>query len=76
MFKKGRVAAVTATARKIAIIIWNMITRTEEYSSQRISADREKFRLKRLKQVQRNIHNLNLSQEEFEGLIQRCSPQT
>lgn len=76
MFKKGRVAAVTATARKIAIIIWNMITRTEEYSSQRISADREKFRLKRLKQVQGNIHNLNLSQEKFEGLIQRCSPQT
>lgn len=75
-FKKGRVAAVTATARKIAIIIWNMIIKSEQYSSQRIIADQEKFRLRRLNQVQKNIHNLNLSQQEFEKLIQCCLPQT
>ena len=30
-FKKGRQAAITATARKIAVIIWNMITKNESY---------------------------------------------
>jgi len=75
-FKMGRVAAVITTARKIAIIIWNMIIKSEKYSSQRIIADQEKFRLKRLNQVQKNIHNLNLSQQEFEKLIQHCPPQT
>jgi transposase len=30
-YKKGRGAAITATARKMAVIIWNMITKKEEY---------------------------------------------
>jgi len=31
-FKKGRQAAITATARKIAVIIWNMITKKQPYT--------------------------------------------
>ena len=31
-FKKGRQAAITATARKIAVIIWNMITNKVQYT--------------------------------------------
>ena len=64
-FRKGRVAAITATASKIAIILWNMIVKTQEYSPQRIREDREKLRLKRVKQLQRNIQNLQLSQDEL-----------
>ncbi len=30
-FKKGRQTAINATARKIAVIIWNMITKKEPY---------------------------------------------
>lgn len=31
-FRKGRQAAITATARKIAVILWNMITKKEKYN--------------------------------------------
>jgi transposase len=30
-FRKGRVAAITATARKLAVIIWNMIVKEKPY---------------------------------------------
>lgn len=30
-FKKGRQAAITATARKIAVILWNMVTKKQAY---------------------------------------------
>ena len=30
-YRKGRNAAITATARKLAIIVWNMITKTQLY---------------------------------------------
>ena len=30
-FKKGRQAAITATARKIAVILWNMVTKKVQY---------------------------------------------
>ncbi len=69
-FRKGRVAAITATARKIAIIIWNMIVKSEDYSSYKIQINNEKYRWKRLRQVQRNIRNLNLNSEEVSRLIE------
>lgn len=53
-----------------------MIIKSEQYSSQRIIDNLEKFRLKRLNQILKNIHNLNLNQQEFKKLIQRCLPQT
>ena len=31
-FKKGRQTAINATARKIAVIIWNMITKKQSYN--------------------------------------------
>ena len=33
-FKKGGIKAVTATARKLAVIIWNMITKKVAYKAQ------------------------------------------
>jgi hypothetical protein len=30
-FRKARVSAITATARKLAIIIWNMIVKAKQY---------------------------------------------
>ncbi len=30
-FRKGRQAAITATARKIAVILWNMVTKKQSY---------------------------------------------
>lgn len=33
-FKKGRAAAITATARKLAVIIWNMIVKKQAYNVQ------------------------------------------
>ncbi len=31
-YKKGRAAAITATARKIAVMIWNMIIKKQAYT--------------------------------------------
>ncbi len=30
-FRKGRVSAITVTARKLAVIIWNMVTKGQQY---------------------------------------------
>lgn len=32
LYRRGRIAAISATARKLAVIIWNMITRKMEYT--------------------------------------------
>lgn len=70
-FRKGRVAAITATARKIAIIIWNMIIKNEPYSPHKLEVDNENYKKKRLRNIQREIHKLNLSQEDLNHLFER-----
>lgn len=68
-FRKGRVAAITATARKIAIIIWNMIIKSEPYSPHKLEVDNENYKKKKLRNIQRSIHNLDLSQEDLHHLF-------
>ena len=33
-FRKGRVSAISATARKLAVIIWNMIIKKQPYNNE------------------------------------------
>jgi transposase len=58
-YKKGRGAAVTATARKIATIFWNMITKKQEYTTQKNGMTEEKIIAKKQKTLQRLIEELH-----------------
>ncbi|GAB3644143.1 IS110 family RNA-guided transposase [Spirosoma arcticum] len=64
-YKKGRVAAITATARKLAMIIWNMITKREPYKKAQVKDTAQKTREAGLRQVQRRLKALDLSQDEL-----------
>lgn len=72
-FRKGRVAAVTATARKLAIIIWNMITKVQPYKKNEIIMNNEKHKANHLKQIERRIGTLQLNQNELKRLFERAS---
>ena len=73
-YKKGRVAAITATARKLAVIIWNMITKAEPYKKNQVKESNQKTRQAGLRQVQKRIEALNLSQDELIRLLSKASP--
>jgi transposase len=64
-YKKGRMKAITATAHKLAIIIWNMLTKKEQYSY--ISEDKykEQIRNQQLKRMQRKIAEFGFTAEEL-----------
>lgn len=72
-YKKGRVAAITATARKLAVIIWNMITKAQPYKENQIKENNQKTREAGLRQVQRRIEALNLNQDELTRLFSKAS---
>ncbi len=73
VYKKGRVAAITATARKLAVIIWNMITKAEPYKKSQIKENNQKTREAGLRQVQRRMEALNLNQDELTRLFSKAS---
>lgn len=50
-YKKGRGAAITATARKIAVIIWNMIVKKTEYIAVNTQEYIQKMKSKKIAQI-------------------------
>jgi transposase len=72
-FRKGRVAAITATARKLATIIWNMITKIQPYKVRETQVNTEKHKTTQLKQIERRIGTLQLSPDELARLFARTS---
>lgn len=72
-FKKGRIAAIIATARKLAVIIWNMLTKAEAYQKERVEVNGEKQRAIQLKHLDKKLHALQLSKEELDRLVAKHS---
>jgi transposase len=65
-YRKGGIQAVTATARKLAIIIWNMLTKKEAYKP----IEQEKYlasiREAQLKAIQKKIAQLKILPDELQ----------
>jgi transposase len=72
-FKKGRVVAITATARKLAVIIWNMIIKAEPYKKNQVEISSEKQKVMKVKQLDKRLHALQLTKEELEKLFLKHS---
>lgn len=66
-YKKGRPTAINATARKLAIIIWNMLIKGESYNppTQYMFLD-EKRRLGLVKRMRKQINKFEIQPDQLE----------
>ena len=64
-FKYGRAAAISATARKLAVIIWNMITKEQSYQQPSNELYDQRIRQITLKNIQRKISKLRIQPEDL-----------
>lgn len=69
-FRKGRVSAISATARKLGVIIWNMIVKNIPYLNPEnyLYLD-EKRKLAVLKRMQKTIEKFDLKNDDFNFVI-------
>ena len=67
-FKKGKAAAITATARKLAVIIWNMITKKSSYSYITEEDYANRMRIKQVNGLKRRMKILGVQPHEL-GLV-------
>jgi hypothetical protein len=70
-FKKGRGAAVTATARKLAVIIYNMVTKKESYLPFNYAMKTEQMQAKRIAKIKNQLSVLK--PDELKSLFQNYS---
>lgn len=64
-YKKGRGAAITATARKMAVIIWNMIVRKEPYNPPDSDVYLDMLKEKRLISIKKQMQKMGISVAEL-----------
>ena len=64
-YKKGRAAAITATARKLAVIIWNMIIKQEEYNPMSDKDYKLLMKQKAIKSIQYRMKKLKITTDEL-----------
>jgi transposase len=72
-YRKGRNAAITATARKLAIIIWNMIIKQQPYRPVDHTVINERRKSAQVRSIKSRLFKLNLTDEEMKSLFQRTS---
>jgi len=66
-FRKGRVSAISATARKLAVIIWNMVVKGVPYHNPEEYLFRDqKKKLGLLKRIQKQITKFELEITDFQ----------
>jgi len=63
--KKGKGTAITATARKLAIIVYNMIQKKQAFRPQSLMDYQQKLRTQKIKHIQRTIKKLEISADEL-----------
>jgi hypothetical protein len=54
-FRKGRSVAVSATARKLAVILWNMLSKNQEYNPPAIYEYLDQKRKRKVRELQKQI---------------------
>jgi len=72
-FRKGKVSAISATARKLAIIIWNMIINNKPYHNPEnyLFLD-EKRKLGLAKRIKKQITKFALTEQDL-NFITNCN---
>ena len=59
-FRKGRPAAISATARKLAVIIWNMIVKGIPYKSENDYEFLDQKRKRKVQEMKKLIHKFDI----------------
>jgi transposase len=74
-YKKGRAAAITATARKVATIFYHMVMKQREYQLD-TEVFNEKIKIQKMRNIKKQLEKLSPSPKELESLFQTLSIST
>lgn len=67
--KKGEAKAVTATARKLAVTFYHMVTKQQEYNPQLIKTRSKEFEKKKAKKLSKILKEMGFSVIDADGVI-------
>ena len=75
-YRKDRASAITATARKLATIVYNMVTKKEAFNPTAPTALTSKTKNKIIKNIRSRMQSLELTKEQLTFLFENASTST
>lgn len=77
-YQKGRGAAITATARKLAVIVWNMLTYKSDYMPMSEIIYDKKIKMKAITNINKKMKRFGLTHEDLSSCkpLDYCALQT
>lgn len=63
-FRKGRIKAITATARKLAVIIYNMLVHKQPYKPALLEEQQTRIRQAKIKRIQKIANEFQIDLKE------------
>ena len=64
-FRKGRTSAISATARKLAVIIWNMLVKKAPYKSETNYEFLDQKRKRKVMEMKKLIHKFGITSDDL-----------
>lgn len=64
-FRKGRVSAISATARKLAVIIWNMLVKKIPYKPENTYEFLDQKRKRKVMEMKKLIHKFDITPDDL-----------
>lgn len=64
-FRKGRISAISATARKLAVIIWNMLVKKAPYKPETNYEFLDQKRKRKVMEMKRLIHKFDITPDDL-----------
>jgi len=64
-FRKGRASAISATARKLAVIIWNMLTKKVPYKTETQYEFLDQKRKRKVMEMKKLIHKFDITPDDL-----------
>jgi transposase len=64
-FRKGRMVAIIATARKIAVIIYNMLTKQQQFNYELSETDKDRIKAHKIKNALKTLQSYNFTNRDL-----------
>ena len=65
-YRKGRIVAITATARKICVFIYNMLTTKQPFCYELSQEEKQKIKTRKIKNIVKSLKGHDISKYELE----------
>ena len=66
-YRSSRMKAITATARKVSVVVYKMLTNKEPFQYEKLEQNIEKIKIQQIKRIKKSMAKLEISLQDLDN---------